>query len=138
MGLQTDIDLLRARFETSWKALHPTIHYILDNDPEYTPTASETFAVFSVRPNTILSASFNYQMVEQTGTITIKVCVPAETGVVSLWPLADDALSIFKHWRSADNSLLVTAFSGRVVQATDTDPYCQYILVGEYQSTRGS
>lgn len=136
MTYSADFDILRARFETQWTALHPEIPYELDNDPAVKRSPSDTFVRLSIRPNVLHTASFAAQAEEGSGQVFVQVYVPADQGTDNLTSLADDALSIYKFWTSTDRSVRCMSFRSETRQPTDRDPFYQLSVIGNYTSFR--
>lgn len=137
MGHSTDIELLRKRMATSWKALAvPGVPLLYDNG-KAGATLPDKFVRFSVRPSIQEQRNLGNQRIRVVceGRVWLQVAVPVGTPDADAWALADKATGIFNLWRSPDGALICGESKPTVV------PDDKYYVISTsvfYRSTRTS
>lgn len=117
MGHTTDIELLRKRMATGWKALAiPGVPLLYENAKAGTALPT-TFVRFTVRPSSEQQTNLGSQRVRITceGRVWLQVAVPVGMSDSEAWTIADKASSIFNLWRSPDGALRCQTIETRVV-----------------------
>jgi hypothetical protein len=133
-GHSTDIDALRKRAISAWKALGSPVPLLFDNGRADAKMPA-SFVSFSVRPGTEDQRSLGNQRVrvEREGRIWLQVAIPIGNPDSEAWALVDQAKSMFARWRSTDIKLRCWEADTRVVK--DTKHYIVAITI-RYTSAR--
>jgi hypothetical protein len=135
MGHSTDIDLLRKRMATSWKASGIAGVSLLYDNAKPNETLPTKFIRFSVRPSQELKTNLGSERnrIACHGRVWVQVVVPIGTLDGDAWLIADKVSSIFGRWRSVDGTLHCKEITTDVVP--DTTNYIIAVKVF-YQSSR--
>lgn len=123
MSHALDIDALRKRFATGWKAYgDKTVTVIYDNDRAGAEPPAK-FISFAVRPSgeEYTNLGGERTRIHTYGRIWMQIAIPIGTPHNQAWELADKASSVFRRWRSSDGDLFCGNTETRVV--TDTKHY---------------
>lgn len=123
MGHLTDIQLLRAHFLAHWNGKDENgkaVAVVQENDIAHTPKGAP-YVRFSVDPASSTRKSVVNNLTERNGRIWMQVCVPATTGNVLAWSLADAAKSIFEFQtiKSGNHRVLCRSSSSTTVEDDD-------------------
>lgn len=135
MGHSIDIEILRKRMATNWKALAiPGVPLLYDNAKAGTALPG-TFVRFSVRPSSEIQRSLGDKRIRVVceGRVWLQVAVPVGTPDGEAWALADKATSVFNRWTSDDGTIRCGNTKSRVVP---DDKYYVISLNVFYQSQR--
>jgi hypothetical protein len=133
-GHTTDIDALRKRAATGWKALGAPVPILYDNaraDEKVPPS----FVRFSVRPSREEQRSLGNERVrvKREGRVWLQVAIPKGNPDSEAWALVDKAKALFVRWQSADFNLRGWEAETKVVE--DTKHYIIAVII-RYTSER--
>jgi hypothetical protein len=133
-GHSTDIDALRKRAATGWKAIGAPVPLLYDNGraDEKTPAS---FVRFSVRPSSEEQRSLGNSRVrvQREGRVWLQVAIPKGNPDSEAWALVDKAKALFVRWRAADFNLRCWEANTKVIE--DTKHYIVAISI-RYTSNR--
>lgn len=120
MSHKTDIQVLRRAFTEQWAGKdsnNQPVQVIHDNDTVI-PEDGKPFVRFSVMPSTSERKSVVNNRTERTGRIWMQINVPASSGNMLAWQLADAAIGIFefKDFRSGTRRIICQKSEATTVQ----------------------
>lgn len=114
-GHSTDIDALRKRAITGWKALGSPVPLLFDN-ARANATMPASFVRFSVRPGSEEQRSLGNERVrvKREGRVWLQVAIPVGNPDSEAWALVDQAKSLFVRWHDTVASLRCWEAESRV------------------------
>lgn len=123
-GHSTDIDALRKRAISGWKALGSPVPLLFDN-ARADATVPASFVRFSVRPGSEEQRSLGSERVrvKREGRVWLQVAIPIGNPDREAWALVDQAKSLFVRWHDTATSLRCWEADSRV------SPDTKYYLV---------
>lgn len=133
-GHSTDIDALRKRAISGWKALGSPVPLLFDN-ARVNATVPTSFIRFSVRPSSEEQRSLGNERVrvKREGRIWLQVAIPVGNAESEAWKLLDQAKSLFVKWHDTAVSLRCWEAESRV--SPDTKYYLATMTI-RYTSER--
>lgn len=120
MGHSTDIDILRKRMASQWKASgDPAVPLLYDNGKAgVTPPAR--FVRFAVRPGSEVKSNLgsDRHRVVREGRVWVHVAIPIGEADANAWTIADKVSAVFANWNSADGALRCSEITTDVIAST--------------------
>ncbi|MFI8667968.1 phage tail terminator-like protein [Qipengyuania sp. NPDC077410] len=137
MSIELDVQALTDRFLTEWDSKHSDIPRLLENMRSKKPDTG-TFVRFIVDPNEVFhrAGGKDNPVIERTGQVTVQICVPAETGNLQAWQLADSCRAMFHFWMSEDEKMRCGSTRIDRRPPIENDPYFIVTVSTNYQSIR--
>lgn len=128
IGHSTDIDALRKRAITGWKALGSPVPLLFDNARASTIVPA-SFVRFSVRPGSEEQRSLGNERirVKREGRVWLQIAIPVGNPDSEAWALVDQAQSLFVRWHDTGVSLRCWEAESRV--APDTKHYVIVVTI---------
>jgi hypothetical protein len=99
-----DIKAIRSHFITAWKAAHPTVAYVFDNEAPI-DEPSTPWVRLKIEPGIERRRSLNTTSYDQAGTIYLQAFVPDRQADQIAWTMAETFAGAFRGWRN-DNPLI--------------------------------
>lgn len=133
-GHTTDIDALRLRAISEWKAIGSPVQLLFDNGRADAKVPA-SFVRFSVRPGSEEQRSLGNERVrvKREGRVWLQVAVPIGNPDKEAWALVDQAKAMFVRWHAITIGLRCWEAETKVVQ--DTKHYLVAISI-RYTSQR--
>ena len=133
-GHSTDIDALRKRAITGWKALGSPVPLLFDN-ARADATVPASFVRFSVRPGSEEQRSLGNERVrvKREGRVWLQVAIPVGNPDSEAWALVDQAKSIFARWHNENSG--IRCWEAETKVAPDNKHYLVTITI-RYTSDR--